>query len=87
MRKELIDDLVVSICYGITCFIIGLVVGTSIENSSFIDNNYGKEFVVFQKTIRSDEFHYKIINGNSEHFLSTKDDLDLNSTITIGVRQ
>jgi hypothetical protein len=66
--------------------ILGMFMGDSVGTKTFIMNNYGKEFTVIEKTIRADEFSYKITDGKEKYDFSTKDDLEMNSVITIGVK-
>jgi len=66
----------------------GLMIGDTIGEQSFINANYGegKQFTVIEKTIKADEFSYKITNGKKRYTFSTKDNIEMNATITIGAK-
>lgn len=39
-----------------------------------------------RQTIKKDGFSYNIVGGSYSHILNTKDDLEINTKITIGVK-
>lgn len=67
-------------------FSVGVLTGDTIATKWFININYNKEFTVTEKTIKKNGFSYKISNGNKSYNLITKDDLEMNSAITIGAK-
>lgn len=74
-----------AIC-AIIMLLSGLYLGDNVGTKTFIDMNYGKEFTVIEKTIKADEFSYKITDGKEQYEFDTKDDLEMSSVITIGVK-
>ena len=81
-----IGELLILLLLFIAVSVSGLMLGDTIGTKAFIDRNYGKELIVIEKTIKADEFSYKITDGKEKYNFDTKDDLEMNSVITIGVK-
>jgi hypothetical protein len=80
------DEILAGVLGTLAVFVVSFTIGYISGTRSFINDNYGKEFIVIEKTIKTDEFSYKISNGKGNYNFTTKDNLEMSATVTIGVK-
>jgi len=79
-------ELLIAIAMIVFVLFAGIAIGDMVGTKTFIDINYGKEFIVIEKTIKADEFSYKVTDGKNMYDFTAKDNLEMNDTIVIGAK-
>lgn len=65
-------------------FSIGVLLGAVIEKTISVNETYGNDYVVIEKTIREDgTFSYQTKRNNKQYRLHTTDDLNIGDVISM----
>lgn len=85
MNIKKVDLLLIMLLMALVFFCFGGIFGDAITQKMFINGHFKSEFVVLEKTIRTNgEFSYVLADGIRRYDLHTKDNLEMNDIITIG---